>query len=73
MTENLLRWGNFLTFQEAFNFQLSVSYKSVVFKYVADKRKVLLEKVLLMEKHIPSQLNSKIFFYLNYVINKRPC
>lgn len=62
MTENLLRWGNFLTFQEAFNFQLSVSYKSVVFKYVADKRKVLLEKVLLMEKHIPSQLNSKIFF-----------
>lgn len=37
MTENLLRWGNFLTFQEAFNFQLSVSYKSVVFKYVADK------------------------------------
>ena len=62
MTENLLRWGNFLTFQEAFNFQLSVSYKSVVFKYVADKRKVLLEKVLLMENHIPSQLNSKIFF-----------
>ena len=57
MKENLLRWDNSLTFQETFNlrsFQLSAGYKSVAFRYFADKS-------VAYEKNIPSQLNSTIF------------